>query len=193
MFVDEYGNYPTPVSIFGNVFQGMLEGFGRYVKSSTKNMRLTMQQAKKLARKGGHTQSARAIMRGREDDIAKSLKMSKALKTAAKWTGRALLVLDIGSSWINNYNSGSSTWVTDSIVDTGYSLLKYGAGSLIFAGCMLIPGVGWIVGIGLCIGADYLLDYLIEGEVLDNVKNWAAGIGNDIAKGWNQFWSFGWI
>lgn len=170
-------------------------GMMHVYKASTKNMKLTMLEAKKLARRGGHTQSARAIIRGREDDIAQSLSMRKVFKNVVKWTGRTLLAIDVLSSWHNNYtsNSNSNTRITDSIVDTGYSLLKYGIGYGISLACSCIPGVGWIIGIGVSIGVDYLLDYLIEGDVLDNVKEWFADVGNQIENGWNQFWSFSWI
>ena len=55
--------------------------------------------------------------------------------------GGALFVMDVATTWYTNYNSGSDTWVTDSLTDT----LIDGA---IFA-IGFILGWGWIASLGL--------------------------------------------
>ena len=63
--------------------------------------------------------------------------------------GGALFVMDVATTWYTNYNSGSDTWVTDSLTET----LIDGA---IFA-IGFIPGWGWIASLGLA-GIKYLIE-----------------------------------
>ena len=124
---------------------------------------LSMQQAKDLARKSGHLYSARYFIRGREDDIARTLKLSKNISRAANVIGGALFVMDVATTWYTNYNSGSGTWVTDSLTDT---LID---GVIFAVGCWGL--YGWIAALILSCGK-----YLIEENTtwIEDLKDFTA-------------------
>ena len=110
---------------------------------------LTMQQAKVLARKSGHLYSARQLIRGREDDIARTLSLSNKISKAANIISGVLFVMDVATIWYTNYNSGSDTWITDSLTDTVIEGTIFAIG--------LIPGWGWIASLVLA-GTKYLIE-----------------------------------
>ena len=97
----------------------------------------------------GHLYSARHFIRGREDDIATTLKLSKNISRAANVIGGTLFVMDVATTWYTNYNSGSDTWVTDSLTDT---LID---GVIFAVGCW--GPYGWIAALILS-GAKYLIE-----------------------------------
>jgi len=72
---------------------------------------LSMSQAKALARKGGHLYSARELIRGWEDDIDRTLNLSKKISKVANAIGTVLFVADVASTWYTNYKSGSKTLI----------------------------------------------------------------------------------
>lgn len=102
----------------------------------------------------GHLYSARSFIRGREDDIAKTLKLSKNISRVANVIGGALFVMDVATTWYTNYNSGSDTWVTDSLTDTLIDGIIFAVG--------FIPGWGWIASLGLA-GIKYLIEKILLG------------------------------
>ncbi len=151
MYKDSMGTTPQWISILGSTTENFLNFSEMLLNTVLMPKLLSMDQAKILARKGGHLYSARQLIRGREDDIARSLKLSKNISRAANVLGGALFAVDVVSTGVTNYNSGSDSWVSDSMVDT----LIDGA---IFA-IGFIPGWGWIVSLGLA-GIKYLIEDL---------------------------------
>jgi len=145
----------------------------KYFESAPK---ITMEIAKKMARKGGHIQSARSIMRHQQNIINSTSNsiddITKTKKNFGKVAGRVLLVADILWNTGENFFSGDENWVSDSIVDVGVSVGVYALGC--------IPYVGWALALGAT-----ALTTIFEDEI-EEIKNW-------FADGWNEFWSFSWI
>ena len=149
MYKDNSGNTPEWISVLGTIIENILNFSVTLLDTVLKPSTLSLKEAKVLVRKGGHLYSARELIRGREDDIANTLKLSKNISKVANIVGGALFVMDIASTWYINYNSGNENWFTDSMVDT----LIDGA---IFA-IGFIPGWGWIASLGLS-GIKYLIE-----------------------------------
>ena len=136
MYADFDGLTPEWISITGPSIESILNLFELLLNTVLMPKEISLSSAKILARKSGHLYSARELIKGREDDIARTLKLSKSISKVANIIGGTLFAIDIVSSWYNNYNSGSESWVTDSIVDNAID----GAIFLI----SFIPGWGWI-------------------------------------------------
>jgi len=154
-----------------------------------------------------------AKARFRDDSLAfdKTQKFGKTFGRIAKVLAFAALGIEIGLSWYSNYKSGSETWVSDSVIDSLYIGARFGVSALIVYGFSFIPFVGWLIGIGVAIGVDYLIRWAMESGALDALKVWASDVGqsmftgwnnfttnvnngwNNFVNGWNNFWSFGWI
>ena len=93
----------------------------------------------------------------------------------------------MGFAWADNYNSGSKTWVSDSVVDTVYILLRFAVGYGISALCSLIPDpfLATVAGIVASMTVDKIITVLVEDTgLLDKIKDWAAGVGEAIANFW---------
>ena len=149
MYTDNSGYYPEWIGILGSTTENVLNFTETLLNTVLMPTSLSMQQAKALARKSGHLYSARHFIRGREDDIARTLKLSKNISRAANVIGGALFVMDVTTTWYTNYNSGSDTWVTDSLTDT---LID---GVIFAVGCL--GPYGWIAALILS-GAKYLIE-----------------------------------
>ncbi|MDE6442403.1 MAG: hypothetical protein K2L12_06615 [Clostridia bacterium] len=140
--------------------------------------------------------SFRSYYRGNSSAMNATKSTGNILGKVANALAFTALAIDIGVTWYDNYKSGSATWVTDSIVDSAYIGAKFAIGCVITAVCSFIPvpGLNFLLGVGLSIGADYLLDWIVsETGVLNSIKSWAADVGEQIENGWNYFWSFSWI
>ena len=163
MYKDNSGHYPEWIGILGLTTENVLNFTETLLNTVLMPTSLSMQQAKVLARKSGHLYSARHFIRGREDDIARTLKLSKNISRAANVIGGALFAVDVISAWYTNYNSGSDTWVSDSITDTLIDGVIFAVG--------LIPGWGWIASLGLA-----GIKYLIEENTtwIEDFKDFAA-------------------
>ena len=149
MYKDNSGHYPEWIGILGSTTENVLNFTETLLNTVLMPTSLSMQQAKALARKSGHLYSARHFIRGREDDIARTLKLSKNISRAANVIGGALFVMDVATTWYTNYNSGSDTWVTDSLTDTLIDGTIFAIG--------FIQGWGWIASLGLA-GIKYLIE-----------------------------------
>lgn len=90
--------------------------------------------------------------------------------------------MDVATTCYTNYNSGNTTWISDSIVDTIIDGAIFAIG--------FIPGWGWIASLGLA-GIKYLVEE--NTTAIEDFKEWVTSVGDDIANGWNNFWSFEWI
>lgn len=149
MYKDNSGHYPEWIGILGSTTENVLNFTETLLNTVLMPTSLSMKQAKALARKSGHLYSARHFIRGREDDIARTLKLSKNISRAANIIGGALFVMDVATTWYTNYNSGSDTWVTDSLTDTLIDGTIFAIG--------FIQGWGWIASLGLA-GIKYLIE-----------------------------------
>jgi len=182
MFTDKTGTTPGWLSAIGSTVENFARGIGALLKFSLKSLpHLSLKQAIKMARDGGHIQSARSIIRGREKTISETVKLSKNFKNIAKWAGRAMLVVDIGFSIYDNYTSGRKSWISDSMVDVLISVGIYALGA--------IPFVGWAIAIAAAITVNY---YSNNTTVIRDIKDWVSDVSDEVVNGWNQFWSFNW-
>lgn len=136
--------------------------------------------------------SFRSFIRTNESNFAQTKSLSKTFGKIATAIAFVSLAIDIGISWYDNYKNNEN-WISDSIVDTIYIGTRFAISWGINAVCSLIPGFGWLIGIGVSIGVDYLIQLTMENGVLDNIKNWTAKTWKSVVDGWNYFWSFDWI
>ena len=129
-FVDIAGCFPLPIEIVTNMVSGFLDLYEALLKSSLaslkKTPKMTMEIAKKVARKGGHLLSARQIMRNQQKVVSATRNSIDDFAKAGKILGKALLVADIAWSVGENILGGEESWVSDTLVDVGISLAIYG-------------------------------------------------------------------
>ena len=171
-YMDDMGNLPKLVEIISTLVGYGADLYSFVLRLSLKNMpELTMQAAKKIARKAGHVQSARSYIRSHQAMVAKTQKLSQGAKKISKYLGRAMLAVDALWSVGENYLSGDPNWVSDTVVDVGLSVGIYALGC--------IPYVGWALAIGGTITTEVL------DEEIEDFKDW-------FANEWNDFWSFSW-
>ena len=172
MYVDEGGNFPVQIEILASAITDFanLLSFG-FKKTLEYMPELSMEVAKKMARNGGHTQSARSIIRARHNNIVKTQKLSEGAKKFSKYLGRAILVGDIIWTIGKNYSSGDQNWISDSIVDVGISAGIYALSC--------VPNVGWVFNIAAIVLND------VFNDEIEGFKDW-------FADEWKHFWSFEW-
>ncbi len=163
MYKDSNGAIPQLISILGSAIENALNFTETLLNTILMPTALTMSKAKALARKGGHLYSARELIRGRKDDMARTLNLSKKISKVANAIGIVLFVADVASTWYTNYKSGSETWITDSLTDTLIDGAIFAVG--------FIPEWGWIASLGLA-----GIKYLIEKDTtwIENVKKVVA-------------------
>ena len=87
---------------------------------------ITMELEKKIARQGGHIQSARQIIRNQKNVISATRNSIDDIAKISKSLGKVLLVADIAWSLGENILSGEDSWLSDTVVDAGLSLAIYG-------------------------------------------------------------------
>ena len=100
---------------------------------------ISMKVAKKMAREGGHLQSARQIINKPKSLINSTKNTIDDLANFSKKLGKVLLVADIAWSLGENILSGDESWLTDSLIDIGISV-----------GLYFLPG-GFLVSLGASI------------------------------------------
>ena len=175
-YVDYDGHFPVAVKAVTTLIKGAMSlhkiGLQLSLKFFENAPKITMEVAKKMARKGGHIQSARSIMRHQQNLINSTRNSIDDIVKAQKTLGKVLLVADILWNVGENYFSGDPNWVSDSIVDAGISVGIYALGC--------IPYVGWALALGAT-AATAIFD-----DEIEEFKDW-------FAEGWNNFWSFSWI
>ena len=143
---------------------------------------ISLDVAKKIARKTGHKQSARAIQRAiynSTDDVIKTTKvLSKNVDDILKKFGTVVFVLD--SAWTigENISSGNEHWFTDSAFTIARNAIPF------VAGMILTGGWGFFVPIGIAV-AQGIVDYYFEDEINEFLDT--------VGDAWNNFWSFSWI
>ena len=140
------------------------------------NNPLTLIQAKKIIRKNGLNKSARQLVREYGDDAIESIRCGNTLNNLGKKIGQVMLYVDLGYTIYSNFNSKSTTWVSETVVDISYILLQSAISGLCLA---FIPGVGWLVGAGINLLMDY---YVEETGVIDDVKEYVGQYDNTIKR-----------
>ena len=172
MYVDSSGHFPVAIEAITTLIDGAMELYEFGLKSSLKSLKkapkITMDVAKKMARKGGHVQSARQIMRNQQKLIDSTQQSLDDLTKFGKKIGKVFLFADIAWSLGENILSGEESWFTDSLIDIGISV-----------GLYFLPG-----GFFVSLGASILLT--IFDDEIEEFKD-------DFYDGWSNFWSFSWI
>ena len=130
-----------------------------------------MEVAKKMAREGGHLQSARQIMNNPQKLINSTNNTIDDLTKFSKKLGKFLLVDDIAWSLGENILSGEESWFTDTLIDAGVSLAIYGLSFL--------PG-GFLISLAATVVTT------IWDDEIERFKD-------NLYKGWKNFWNFSWI
>ena len=142
---------------------------------------------KRFRRKNGHV-SKRSYNRENAKALLKTKAMGKVLKKVAAAASYVSLAIDIGIAWSNNYESGSDSWITDSIVDTVYICTQYAIGAGIVSLCSMIPLVGWLIGIVVSLSVNSFIQWIMENGLLEKIKSFAAELDNSINNWWNDLW-----
>jgi RHS repeat-associated protein len=172
MYVDSSGHFPVAIEVINTIVDGAASLYEFGLKRSLKYFKnmpdITMDVAKKMARKGGHIQSARQIMRHKQNLINSTQQSLDDVVKFGKKMGKVLLVADIAWSLGENILSGEESWFTDSLIDIGISV-----------GLYFLPG-----GFFVSLGASILLT--IFDDKIEEFKD-------DFYEGWSNFWSFSWI
>ena len=179
-------------TLLERIFTGISE-LCRYIVKYPEKFRGSWKRARKI----NHKLSKRAFNRSWETALKETKALGKTLGKVATVLSFLSLAADIGNVWINNYESGKSTWVSDSVVDTVYIGGRFAIGWGITALCTAlipIPIFGTAIGVLVSLAVDHLIQFVVsETGALGSIKSWAADVGSDIAEGWNYFWSFAWI
>jgi hypothetical protein len=172
MYVDSSGHFPVAIEVINTIVDGAASLYEFGLKRSLKYFKnmpdITMDVAKKMARKGGHIQSARQIMRHKQNLINSTQQSLDDVVKFGKKMGKVLLVADIAWSLGENILSGEESWFTDSLIDIGISV-----------GLYFLPG-----GFFVSLGASILLT--IFDDKIEEFKD-------DFYEGWSNFWRFSWI
>lgn len=101
-------------------------------------------------------------------------KLGNTLGKIALAISLAVLFIDIGLAWYNNYKNGDADWVSDSIVDTVYKGARFAIGYGITELCSMIPVpvLGTLIGVFCAFAIDLLIQLLFEGfGWLDAIKD----------------------
>ena len=155
-YVDSNGEFPIAIDIITTFISTTLDFYEFLLERSLTILdhqpKMTMDVAKRLAREGGHIQSARAIMRSQQSVIALTKNSLDNVKKVGKPLGKFLLVADIACSFAENYRSGEERWVSDTVVDIGIAGAIYGLG--------FVPYVGFFLSLGATIAT-----FIFEDEI----------------------------
>ena len=185
MYVDYTGKFPVPID---KLITGVDHSLGLYkfiLDQSIKGLKpkkISIDLAKKIARKSGHKQSARAVQRSiynSTDDVIKNTKkISKSVDDFLDKFGTVVFFLD--SAWTigENIYNGNEHWFTDSSFEIARNAIPF------IAGLVLSGGRSFFIPIGISI-VQGVVDYFLEDEIDEFL--------NDFGDSWNNFWSFSWI
>jgi len=172
-YIDFSGKFPIAIEAINTLISGALDLYEYLLEKSLDYLlnqpKMTMDVAKRLAREGGHIQSARAIMRSQQSTIALTRDSLETVRKAGKTLGKALLVADIAWSLGENLLSGEKSWLSDTVVDAGIAGAIYGLS--------FVPYVGFFLSLGATIST-----FVFEDEI-DQFKDW-------FYEGWSEFWDF---
>ena len=192
MVVDPLGNSAQDLLSFLETVFTFFANLCNFIVSHSVKFTLNYKQVHKANPKI----SRRSVNRGNSAAIRETKSLGNVLGKIANTLAFTALAIDIGLTWRDNYRSESPSWATDSIVDTVYIGAKFAINYGIMAACSLIPipVIGPLIGLGLSIGLNYLIDWIVgETGILNTVKTWAADVGESIKNGWDYFWSFAWV
>lgn len=180
IYKDSSGCYPMLTNILGVLLSESSKLVGNVnIKHANKYLKkqLSIQDAQKIISKRKINIKARQLIRDKYDEALNYLELGKTLKKVGNFIDNGLILLEVGTIIYKNCSSGSDTWVSEATVDFAYLLLQNGISALC---TVLIPGVGWLVGIG----ANLLIDYLFENnELIDDAKSWLSQYDDEIKYG----------
>ncbi len=184
-YVDYTGHFPVAIDIILTGFDHSLGLYKFILDQSIKGLSpkmISLDKAIKLARKGGHKQSARAIQRSiynSTDDVIKTTKsLSKNVDDILTKFGKVVFVVDLAWTIGENISSGNEHWFTDSAFTIARNAIPFAAGMI------LTGGWGFFVPIGIA-AAQGIVDYYFEDEINEFLDT--------IGDAWNNFCSFSWI
>ena len=124
--------------------------------------------------------SQRQYLRENFAAIEGTKRLGKVLNKVGFALSVAVLLFDIGDKWSQNYKSGSSAWVSDSVVDTVYLGIRFAIGvgiTSLISTLIPIPFLGTLVGIGVSMAVDVVIQFIFEATgVLDQIKSWASDV-----------------
>jgi RHS repeat-associated protein len=168
MYKDSNGHYPEIIGVLMDGFSGFIQKLGNIIINQGANYlnnELTIKQAQKIIRKKGLNQSARSLIREYSDDALESIKFGYNLKGLGKKIDNTLFYFDIANAIYYNAKSGSTTWLSESAVDVIYISSQAAIAGLC---TILIPGVGWIVGIAVNLMID---NYIDNNNTIEKAKS----------------------
>ena len=173
-FIDDFGNTPTSINKIYNASVLTLKLYQDLLQLSikgTKPVRISLAQAKRLARKGGHKASAREIQRNiyrYTDDVIKNTNaIYKYVDDVLRTASYAFFALDVIWTGYENYKSGDEDWLPDTVLyATANALL------------LLVPG-GFLGTLAVAAGL-YMVEYFFDDEI-EKFKD-------DFADVWHDFW-----
>ena len=180
IYKDSSGCYSMLTKILGVLLSESSKLVGNVnIKHTNKCLKkqLSIQDAQKIISKRKINIKARQLIRDKYDEALNYLELGKTLKKVGNFIDNGLILLEVGTIIYKNCSSGSDTWVSEATVDFAYLFLQNGISALC---TVLIPGVGWLVGIG----ANLLIDYLFENnELIDDAKSWLSQYDDEIKYG----------
>lgn len=99
MYKDSMGHFPLAIDAMTTFFDGSIELYSAILKHSLKSMskapKRSMEMSKKMARKGGHIQSARQIINNPQKLMNSTKNTIDDLANFSKKLGKVLVVADI--------------------------------------------------------------------------------------------------
>ena len=144
---------------------------------------LKVKDAEKLLKEQGLKMSPYKYVKNKSDEMLDIFEYGHYMNKIGKKIGDVLTIIEIGTIFVDNVTSGSETWVSEMLVDYAYM----GAQALIGAAFSMIPGFGWVIGIGFNVAADIILE---QTGWLDDLKKWVSNYDEEIR--WALF-GFGFI
>ena len=103
MYKDSTGHFPLAIDAMTTFFDGSIELYSAILKHSLKSMskapKRSMEVAKKMARKGGHIQSAGQIINNPQKLMNSTKNTINYLANFSKKLGKVLLAADIAWSF----------------------------------------------------------------------------------------------
>ncbi|MDY4145592.1 MAG: RHS repeat-associated core domain-containing protein, partial [Bacilli bacterium] len=175
LYIDSSGHFPVVIEIITTFLDATIQLYEFGLECSLKSLKnapkITMNVAKKMARKGGHVQSARQIIRDQEKLINSTQQSLDDVVKFERKLGKILLIADIVWSLGENMLSGDESWFTDTLVDASVSLAIYGLSFL--------PG-GFFISLAATVATSIWED---------EIEKFKDRLYNE----WVNFWSFSWI
>lgn len=145
---------------------------------------LKVKDVEKLLKEQGLKMSPYKYVKNKSDEMLDIFECGHYMNKIGKKIGDVLTIIELGTIFVDNFTSGSETWVSEMLVDYAYMGAQALVGKIC---CCFIPGYGWIVAIGINIAADIIFE---QTGWLDDLKKWVSNYDEEIR--WALF-GFGFI